>query len=362
VSVAPLRLVAYTDATEVGGAEISLGNLLEALGPRVDATVLAVDERVGRAIAGRRDGTPVVTVPPVANKFDVAAIVAHVRALRRLRPDVLHVNLRTPYSCQYGLLAGIATRGVQVVGVEHLPLPSASRFPRLMKRFTSSRLAAHIAVGDGAARAVEHDARLAPGSIETIRNGVPERGTTERRGTSAHGTIGSIGRLDSQKGFDVLVAALPELPGETTCVVIGEGPERARLMALAAELGVADRLVLEGWLDDPRERLGELDVFVLPSRFEGFPLVIIEAMLAGVPVVATDVGSIRESIEDGVTGLLVQPESASELAHAVRRLLEDDRLCVAIASAARESAQRSFTSATMAARYLAVYERVTSTI
>jgi glycosyltransferase involved in cell wall biosynthesis len=360
VSVGPLRVVAYTDATDVGGAEISLGNLLEALGSRVDATVLAVDERVGRSIAARRDGTPVLTVPSVANKFDVAAIVAHLRVLRRLRPDVLHVNLRTPYSCQYGLLAGIATPGVKVVGVEHLPLASASRFPRWMKRFTSSRLAAHIAVGDGAARAVEHDAALPPGSVETIRNGVPERAASERSRTSARGTIGSIGRLDSQKGFDVLVAALAELPADTTCLVIGEGRERARLTALASERGVADRFVLQGWLDDPRARLEELDVFVLPSRYEGFPLVIIEAMLAGVPVVATDVGSIRESIEDGVTGLLVPAEDPAALANAIRRLLENEQLRTQVSSAARDSAQRNFTATTMAEQYLAVYRRVLS--
>jgi hypothetical protein len=138
-------------------------------------------------------------------------------------------------------------------------------------------------------------------------------------------------------------------------VVIGEGQERESILRAARAHGVADRLTLTGWLDEPVRRAAEFDVFVLPSRNEGFPLVILEAMLAGVPVVATDVGSVGEAVEDGVTGLLVQSESPDALAQAIRRLLDDAELRTRLAGAARARASTEFTSDVMARRYLDVF-------
>jgi glycosyltransferase involved in cell wall biosynthesis len=355
-------LVVYTDASEIGGAEISLGNLLAALGTDVDVTVLATDARVGAAVAARRPGTALELVPPVRDKLDLRPILAHLKAMRRLRPDVFHANLRTPYSCQYGLLAAIVTRGVRVVAVEHLPLASDSGVRRRLKRLTSSRLAAHVAVGDATARFVEQDAGLPPGSIQTIRNGVPapraRAGVGSGSGSgSGSPTIGSVGRLDSQKGFDVLVAALAQLP-EVHCVLIGDGPERDAILAAAQRHGVGDRLTLTGRLDDPADRVAELDVFVLPSRFEGFPLVVLEAMLAGVPVVATDVGAVREAVDDGATGLLVGPEDAAGLARAIRRMLDEPGLRARVAEAALARARMEFTADVMASRFVELYRRV----
>ena len=111
--------------------------------------------------------------------------------------------------------------------------------------------------------------------------------------------VGSLGRLDRQKGYDVLVRALQLLPG-VTAVLVGDGPERAALERLAGELGVSERLHITGWLEDGRARLASFDVFVLPSLYEGLPLVVLEAMVAGLPVVASDVGSVRDAVrEDG---------------------------------------------------------------
>ena len=123
-----LRLAVNSDAAELGGAERSLATLLEWLGPHVQATVLAVDERVARVVAAGRPGTAVELLPPVDDKADLRAIAAHLRALRRLRPDVLQVNLRWAWSCQYAIAAGLATRGVRVIAVEHAaPMPTRSR-------------------------------------------------------------------------------------------------------------------------------------------------------------------------------------------------------------------------------------------
>jgi glycosyltransferase involved in cell wall biosynthesis len=101
------------------------------------------------------------------------------------------------------------------------------------------------------------------------------------------------------------------------------------------------------------------DVFVLPSRFEGFPLVLVEAMLAALPVVATDVGSVSESVVDGETGLLVPAEDAAALARAIRELLDDRPRSQEMGRRGRERAHNQFSVAGMAKAYLALYEEVT---
>src|SRR5207244_1930676 len=100
--------------------------------------------------------------------------------------------------------------------------------------------------------------------------------------------IGCLARLSPEKGLDTLIEALDLLRG-VELILVGDGPERRSLEQLARELGVADRVTFSGWRDDARSALSQLDVVVLPSRSEGLPLVIIEAMLAELPVVATNV-------------------------------------------------------------------------
>ena len=319
----PVRLVVYTDAGGVGGAEICLGNLVAELPQsRYAITVLATDEAVGASVAARRPDVSLETVPPVRDKKDLPPIVAHLRALRRLRPQLVHLNLRTPYSCQYGLLAALTTPGVRTVAVEHLPLASQDGVSRWIKRRTSTRLAAHVAVGVRAARLIEAEVGLPPGSIRTIPNGVPLVDLPAAPRLAAGAVIGSLGRFDEQKGYDVLVRALPQLPG-VTAVLVGDGRDRGAVEQLAAAQGVADRLRVVGWSDEPRAYLAGFDVFVLPSRYEGLPLVVLEAMLAGLPVVASDVGSVAEAVVDGETGLLVRPDDPAAFAQAVGRVLAD---------------------------------------
>lgn len=354
----PLRLVAYTDADGFGGAEQVLGTLIERLSGEIEVVVMGVDEAIVSRVAAQRPGSRMVLVPPVRNKRDVGAIVRHVRAMRAVAPDICHVNLRTPYACQYGLLAAFLSRGTKVVAVEHLPLSSQSPIRRALKRRSSARLAAHIAVGDWAARLVEDDAGLPRGSIAVIHNGVPapsEQSPAEH--LAAAPVIGAVGRLDQQKGFDVLIEAMVSLP-QATAVIVGGGTERSALERQARDLGVSDRVVITGWRDDARSLLAGFDIFALPSRFEGFPLVVLEAMQAGIPVVATDVGSVSEAVSDGTTGLIVRAGDAAELAEALGRLIANEPLRRRLAQAGRAHALDRFEAATMAREYERLYHRI----
>lgn len=352
-----VRVAAYTDAVLLGGAEEALATLFEWLGSHIDVTLLAVDAKVAEAIAARRPGCRVELVPPVRNKWHLQPIVAHVQALRRLRPHIFHANLRTPFACQYGIAAALATPGVQVVAVEHAPIASENTLQRGLRRLMVRRFAAHVSVGDESARTVERLLGLASSSVRTIYNGVPDLDVPPAERPGPGPVIGSIGRLSPEKGIDVLLRALPDLPG-VTALIVGEGPEREALEKLALELGVAGRAIFTGRVPESRPYFPALDVYVLPSRFEGLPLSVVEAMLARRPVVATDVGSVSEAIADGETGLLVPPDDPSALARAVRSLLDDPARAAALGRAARARAIASFTAQAMARRYEELYDEV----
>lgn len=365
-----MRLLVYTDATGWGGAEISLGNLLAELSPSIQVRVLGAEPGVVRRIAARRPGTRTTVLPPVRDKLDLAGMWRHRAVVASLRPDIFQANLQTPAAAQYALLAAVTVPRVKALAVEHLPMPMPSRLGRALKRATSRRLAAHVAVGTRAARAVEQIAGLPSNSLRVIYNGVPDHpavpdhaGAPDRprsaRAPVPGFTVGSVGRLDAQKGYDVLIRAVSTLPS-VQLVLVGDGPERGELERLATELGMRERLHLPGWTDSARAHLASFDVFALPSRYEGFPLSILEAMSSGLPVVATDVGDVREAVRPGRTGLLVQPDDAVGLADALRRVLGDGAERSAMGLAARKLAQRHFTSAVMVREFESLYEEILS--
>lgn len=158
----------------------------------------------------------------------------------------------------------------------------------------------------------------------------------------AGGYILAMGRLDGQKGFDLLLRAYAQLPGPSLpLVIVGEGPERAKLEALIAELDLGGRVTLPGRVLNPAAAFAGARLFVLSSRFDGFPNVLIEAMATGLPAVAFDCPSgPAEIIQHGENGMLVPPEDVGRLAGAMRELLADEALAVKLADKARNTSQK----------------------
>jgi glycosyltransferase involved in cell wall biosynthesis len=141
--------------------------------------------------------------------------------------------------------------------------------------------------------------------------------------------VGIVGRLSAEKAIDdylrAAAAVLKERPG-TVFVVAGDGPERAKLEQLAAQLGIAAQVRFAGYVADIPELLAGLDLVVLSSLSEAFPLSLLEAMAATRPVVATNVGSVRDIVADGETGLLVPAAAPAQLARAILHVLHDPDL------------------------------------
>jgi glycosyltransferase involved in cell wall biosynthesis len=348
-----IRLTVYTDSAERAGAEIVLGHLLAALSPRITVTHVGVDPGVVSWLVAQRPGSTGTVVRPVRGKTDLLRMLEHRHAIARARPDLVHANLTSLWSCRWGLLAAWSLR-IPVVAVEHLPMARSDRIGVLFKRFLSRRTTAHIAVGSSVAREVEALAGLAPGSVRSIANGIPDEVGQPFPRLSEGPVLGTLARLHQTKGIDVLLRALVELP-DVTAVVVGSGPEDAALRALARALGVEQRIRFVGWSERSRDYLQGFDVFVLPSRVEGQPLTIIEAMLAELPVVATAVGGVPELVAEGATGLLVPPDDSEALATAVATLLADPARRAAMGSEGRRRALKSHTDSAMARNFEQIY-------
>jgi glycosyltransferase involved in cell wall biosynthesis len=331
---------------------VNLRNLTTALGPRVAPSIVATDPAVSAYLAEGLPDAELVVLPRIVGKRDLSGIVRHARALRGLRPQIVHFSLNEPWASHWGILLARLS-GARVVAVENLARPGSAK-QRLVKRLTTRLLAAHVAVGERCADDVAAFAGVPRPRV--IPNGVPDVALEQLPRPAEGPIVGSIGRLDRQKGYDVLVEALPRLSG-VTAVVVGEGAERAELTRRAAELGVEDRLLLPGWSDDARRALTTFDVFVLPSRFEGLPLVLIEALLAGVPVVATRVGSVGELVTDE-TGVLVPPDDPQALADAVQALLDDPERRARLGAGGRRRALERFTIERVADSFAALYAEI----
>lgn len=357
-----LRVAFYTDSSEVGGAERSLAHLVAAVDPRINAAVVGVDPLVVEEIAAGRPGARPVILPFISSRYDLKAIFAHLRMLAGFRPQVFHANLISPWVCQLAVFLAVAAPRVRVVAVEQLPTQPPSEQQRRLKRLTARRLDAHVAVGERSARDIERIVGLPAGSVRTIHNGVPDLGAPNRDSSPSASnpiTVGAVGRVERQKGFDVLIRALPDV-AEAHVVVVGEGTERLSLQRLAGELGVADRVSWVGWSATARDHLSSFDVFVLPSRYEGFPLTVLEAMLAELPVVASDVGSVREAVIDGETGLLVPPDDPAALSTAVGRLAADAESRRTLGVRGRGLVLGRYTAAAMARRFEDLYDEITA--
>jgi glycosyltransferase involved in cell wall biosynthesis len=193
------------------------------------------------------------------------------------------------------------------------------------------------------------EADLIPREQARVELGVPLVGAV----------LGTVARFDPVKGLEVLLEALPRVPG-ATLVLIGDGPEAVSLRARARRLGVASRVVFAGARPDAAHWFAALDAYVSASRGEGLPLALVEAMAAGLPVVASRVPGHVDTVVHGDTGALVPVDDPVALAAAAVALLADPARARVLGAAGRTRARRDFSVDRMAAEVAEVYRRAAS--
>jgi len=295
---------------------------------------------------------------------------------RRLRPDIVHTrNLATLEAQVPAFLAGVPGRVHGEHGWDMGDLDGRSRKPALIRRAVRPLVNEYVALSRHIAAYLEERIGIEPERISQIYNGVDAKrfhpGTDrswvgERFGAGEHVVIGTVGRLQPVKDQAALVRAFARLAGETggerlRLVVVGDGPLRGDLEALARDLGVEGLCWFAGAQDDIPKLLGGMDVFCLPSLAEGISNTILEAMACGVPVVATAVGGNPELVEHEISGALIPPEDEGALAAALDTYAASPELRRRHGQAARRAVEERFTLAVMVDRYQRLYERVAAT-
>lgn len=355
----PFHLVIYLDSDQRGGAEVNLGRVIGALPDGIRVTIMGVDPKVVDWVRAHRPGSDGLVVPAIANRSDIRGMLRHRRMFTHLRPDILEFSLSTASSCQWAILVSLTVPGIKRIAFEHSPMGVWSATSGALKRFSSPRLDAHFAVGEATARIIEESSGLEHGSISTIYHGVAGVGRAEVE-RSDDPTVLAVARHDPVKGLDVLLDAFALVPAPARLVIIGDGSETAALQQQCRRLELTDRVTFLQlpWDQPAADRMWAYDLFVLPSRVEGFPVTVAEAMLAGLPVVATDVGSVREAVIPGETGWIVPPEDPAALAAALSEALADRARSRAMGARAQEIAQDRFTIEATIRSYMEMFARV----
>jgi rhamnosyl/mannosyltransferase len=316
------------------------------------------------------DVLPQLVRDPAPAKDALAVARLRIR-FRRARPDIVHTH-----SSKAGIVARLAARWARVPVIVHT-VHGWSFHERMSRRerFVYKRLERMVArFTDAIVVLSEEDRRK---GLEA-RIGTPERyvkipagidvGAYARKPGSRKlrdefgipdtaPIVGAVIRLAPQKDPMTMLEAFEKVNGDAYFVIVGDGPMRKEFDAAVSASCIRDRLFVTGVRSDVHDLVGELDVFVLTSLWEGLPLAMIEAMAAGVPVVASRVDGIAEGMTDGVEGFLVPPKDAAGFADRVRALLADDVLRKRMGEAAVERSA-AFDIPNMIRRHEDLYQRL----
>lgn len=338
--------------------EVSLATLLRHLNPMIDVFLIGTEPSVTTWFADQVPNLRVRRVAAVRGKSDLRGILNHVRIVRELKPDVLQVDLSTPWSGKYAVLAGLLAPRTRVVVDDYTGGPPQNKRDRWAKRILTAGTDANVAVSNELARFIEDAAGLKPNTIRVIYQGISDPGPPAA-GRQRHDppVIGTIGRLSREKGIDLFLHALADI-SDVRGVIVGGGGGEAMLKELASDLGLDQRVSWMGWREDARRFVDDFDIFVLASRWEGFGRVLVEAAFAECPVISTRVVGTSEAMIEGETGLLVPPEDKDSLVRAIITLLEDEDRAREMGRRGREFALSRFDPATIAREYENLYDEV----
>ncbi|HUD72863.1 MAG TPA: glycosyltransferase [Dongiaceae bacterium] len=372
----PIRVLHLISTLRPGGTELAMIRLLGHLDRESFRCRVAWlrDDPVLAAAVQEATGHPPIPIG-LRGKVSPAALVRLAALVRRERFDIVHTHM--DLADYYGAAAARLRSGTVLVSSkqnadEFRTRRTWKRPPFLLLEHCAYGAAnAVIAVSEGLVDFLERAEGLPRHKTVVIGNGVdpdlgagaPDRAEARRRlGLPATGPIlGTVGRLAAQKGQVDLLRALPSIRArfpEALLVVAGDGPERAALEREAERLGVTGAVRLLGHQADVPAVLAALDLFLLPSLWEGLPLALLEAMAMRLPVVATRAVGIDELITDGVEGRLTPLHDPAALAAAAIDLLADPQRAQAMGTAARRRAVGRHSQAAVAADVAALYRRL----
>jgi glycosyltransferase involved in cell wall biosynthesis len=336
-----VRILHLITRLPVGGAERLLVDIARYL-PReqFESLVCCIQDRGELAAEVEAAGIPFVCLNRMRSKrFDWRAVGDLAELMRRERIDLVHAHLY--HANLYGRLAALRA-GVPAIATVHNTYTRTKLHRRLLNRLLARASARVVAVSDDIRRDVLRYDGIPQDKIATIQNGIDvsrvASAMTREAARARLGipepslALGCVARLEEQKGHCYLLDALallckeaPAVAMQIRLVVAGDGRLRSELEAQAQSLGVAGMVSFLGTRRDIADILRALDVYVMPSLWEGLSLALLEAMAAGLPIIASDVGGVSQVLGAAPYGFKVPPGNAAALANAVRQVYEQPR-------------------------------------
>ena len=366
----PCKILYLITSTNAGGSEKALFELIGRIDRSTCGVYVCSLKKPGafaRRIAGRADGFYTLDLPeaggfPAVINF-LPALISLFKLIKKLRPHIIHCFL-----FRANILGRLAGRlaGVPIIISSIRVLEAHKKYKHLIDRLTSSMVNKYIAVSEAVRRFTITHLRIAEGKIVTIYNGI--ECSTAARGKPcsfiADKNLTAIllaARFEQQKGHAVLIHALRHILSRAQNIkayFFGEGPDEACIRDLVRREGVSDAVTFMGVAEDMLPYMQQMDIVALPSLWEGLPNVLLEAMAAGRPVVASRIDGIDEVVIDGETGILFEPGNAEALAEALLALIQDKELAAAMGRAGRERVKRKFSFEKTVNETMALYHEL----
>lgn len=364
-----IRVLQFTHDLKVGGLQRVVQTLCRSIDKtQFDVAVLCLREIGPLAEDLRSAGIPVHMLRRFKGLRNHTAFLQVARLLREERIDVVHTHNTGPFI--HGVLGALPAGVKTVVHTDHArDFPDAWRFmvvENILARF-AYRV---VGVSEHSTSQLRRYERIPSRKLTTIINGVDASllhvSTTRELKRQELGiapdapVLGIVARLHDQKGMPFLlqsVAMLRETFPDLVLLVAGDGPLEAELKQNACDLDIQDRVQFLGVRHDVPDLLNVFDLFVLPSLWEGLPMVILEAMAVGCPVLASDVGGVGRAIEHGVTGSLVPAKDVQSLTREISRLLTHEAVRQTYVENAKRKFEAEFSAAAMTRQYERLYRR-----
>lgn len=354
-----MRIVQIIPTFGVGGAETMCEGLCRQLqqdGHAVSAVSLSGDRTM---ISDRLEqaGVPLYFLDKaLGSGFQCVGQLK--KLLQELRPQVIHTHL---HALKY---AALASHDVPIVHTVHNQAAQEAVFldQQIGKYLFRRGKAQPVALTREVRQSIVELYGLPEAKIPIITNGIDLSRCGEKSDYALHYPVEllHVGRFFPQKNHGVLVQAAAILKKRGCNVRIhccGDGPLMEDIRGQVQAAGLSGQIIFEGVCDDILDRMAQADIFLLPSKWEGMPMTVIEAMGTGLPVVASQVGGVPDMVTDGESGLLIPP-TAEALAQAIERLVKDEALRERLGTQARQEARR-FSIEAMAQGYEALYARLT---
>ena len=365
-----ISILYVIDGLEYGGGERVFLQLAAGLRNRYQVFVAAMP---GGSFENELERLKIQFIPvDISRRISLKPILKIKNIIQNKKIDVVHSQgARADFFARFaGKLAGVShilcTIAMPVEGFEVSLL--RKKIYRFMDWVTERYVERFVVVSDSLKKAMIERRGILAKRVVRIYNGIEldeyrpyarDGKIRKEWGVSQHvPLVGAIGRMVWQKGFEYLIEAIPEIVRHFSAVrflFVGDGPLRGKIGALSEELRVKDNVIFTGFRSDIKEILSAIDILVVPSLLEGFPMITLEAMAMEKPIVATNIDGITEQITDGINGILVPPTNSSALAKAIMRVLNNKELARTMGLVARKKVEQEFSVQRMVAETEKVY-------